>query len=102
MASRVDLEAVVSAKDNASSVIKGVAGNTQTSMINMAKAVALGQAAWDALKWAVRTAAGAFEDTLKAAQESEFANVRMTQALRNSGTVTEEQILFLLNLQLSL
>lgn len=86
------LKIIISAIDNASGTIRDIARETKVSTTQMASAVALGQMAWDGLKYAVRETYVALKDTIKSASENEFAEVKMTQALRNSGTVTEEQI----------
>ena len=82
------LKAVVEAQDNASDTLKKVAGtikdttdevnksadaakNSGLSFGQMATAVAVGEAAWAGIKWAVNETVGVFKDFIDKAAESE-------------------------------
>lgn len=86
--SNANLQIVISGKDEASAAVKGL----HTSIGQLAAGVALGQAAFEAFKTTVRMAVGVFKDVISSANESEFADVKLTQALKHVSGATEEQI----------
>jgi len=99
----MNLRAVLTAQDNASATLKSFGDTLKTTgshLTNVGSAASnVGSALKNTLVRGLEVAGvaaaglvGGLVSCVKAANESEYANRKMTEMLRNSGKVTEEQI----------